>query len=200
MTTLIFLGTIISIFIFLIRLTIKIIKQKPIYHTVRTLVMIILSYSVLWSIFHFLSSDKVVPLGTDICFDDWCATITKIETPKTLGKENQLFYPHGQFIILHIEMSNHARGISQKPCEPRVHIIDEKGNYWSFSVEGQEVLEKLIGSQIPIDEKLELHESLETQLVFDLPLDAKKLKILIEEGPEITKLLFNENKKVFLIQ
>ena len=97
-------------------------------------------------------------------------------------------------------MSNHARGIAQKPCEPRVHIIDEKENHWSFSEEGQQALEKLIGNQIPIDEKLELHQSLETQLVFDIPKEANKLKVLIEEGPLNTKLLFNENKGAFLIQ
>jgi hypothetical protein len=96
-------------------------------------------------------------------------------------------------------MSNNAKGIAQKPSEPRVHIIDDNGNSYSFSPEGQLALEKQKGKQIPIDERLELHQSLETQLVFDVPKDAKGLKALIEEGPFITKLLFNENKEVFLI-
>ena len=199
MATLIFFGTIITLLIFLIRLIIKVVKHKTIASTFRTLVIIILSYSVLWGVFYFISTDKVVPFGTDICFDDWCSTITKIEQPKILGMTKQELNPHGQFIILNIKMSNHARGIAQKPSEPRVHIIDEKGNSYSFSAEGQQALEKQIGKQIPIDERLELNQSIETQLVFDIPKDAKNLKALIEEGPFITKLLFNENKEVFLI-
>jgi len=199
MTALIFFGTIIAILILLVRLIMKVIKHKNIATTFRKIVIIVLSYLVLWGIFYFISSDKVVPIGTDICFDDWCASVTKFERPKTLGKENQELIPHGQFIILNITMSNQARGIAQKPSEPRVHIVDEKGNSYSFSTEGQQALEKQIGNQIPIDERLELHESLETQLVFDIPKDARNLKVLIEEGPLITKLLFSENKAVFLI-
>jgi hypothetical protein len=199
MTALIFFGTIITLLIYLARLILKIIKRKTIASTLRTLVIIVLSYSVLWGIFYLFRSDIPVPLGTDICFDDWCATVTKVEQPIILELENQKFNPQGQFIILNIKMSNHARGIAQKPSEPRVHINDEKGNSYSFSSEGQQALEKQLGNQIRLDQRLELHQSLETQLVFDIPKEAKNLKVLIEEGPFITKLLFNENREVFLI-
>lgn len=199
MTTLIFLGTIIALLIFLVRLIMKAIKRENIVSTFRAVVIIVLSYSVLWGFFYFISSDKVVPFGTDICFDDWCATVTKFERPETLGKGDQELFPHGQFLILNIKMSNQAKGIAQKPSEPRVHILDEKGNSYSFSTKGQQVLEKQNGKQIPIDKKLELHQSLETQLVFDIPKNARNLKVLIEEGPFITKLLFNEDREVFLI-
>ncbi len=199
MTTLIFFGTIIAILIYLVILIIKIIKRKTITSTLVTLILLIVTYSGLWGILYLIRSDKPISLGTDICFDDWCATVTRIEKPIILGIENQKLNPQGQFIILNIKMSNHARGIDQKPSEPRVHITDEKGNSYSFSVAGQQALEKQIGKQIPIDERLELNQSLETQLVFDIPKEAKKLKILIEEGPFITKLLFVENRDVFLI-
>jgi hypothetical protein len=143
---------------------------------------------------------EIVPFGTNIRFDDWAATITQFDEPKTLGDERQPTYPAGQFIVLHIKMSNFARGIAQKPSEPRVHIIDGDGHSWAYSVEGQLALEELTGKQIPVDQKLELHQSLETQLVFDVPKDAKDLKAIIEEGPFITKLLINEHKEVFLLQ
>jgi hypothetical protein len=162
----------------------------------RTPAIILFCYGLLWTIFYFKSADIAVPFGTDVCFDDWCATITQAERPKTLGKQN----PHGQFIVLHITMSNHARGIAQKPSEPRIHIIDGQGNSWAFSREGQQALENEIGKQPLIDERLELHQSLETQLVFDIPQDAKNIKAIIEEGPFITKLLFQDNNEVFLLE
>jgi hypothetical protein len=118
-----------------------------------------------------------------------------LSNPTVLGN----LKPGGQFIILHIKMSNRAKGIAQKPSEPRVHIKDEKGNSCSFSAQGQKELDNLIGNQIPIDQKLELHQSVETQVVFDIPQNAKKLYALIEEGPFITNLLLQDDKQVFLI-
>ena len=196
MTTLVFFVTIMTIIILTIKTIIKAIKHKSILTSVRLLAAVILTYVVLWTIFYFISSNKTISLGTDICFDDWCATVTKIERQPAIGNERA----NGQFIILHIKMSNQARGIAQKPSEPRVHIIDDKGHSWTFSKQGQIAIDNLRGRQIPIDQKLELHQSLETNLVFDIPLDAKNCKVLIEEGPFITKVLLHDDNKVFLIQ
>jgi hypothetical protein len=80
-----------------------------------------------------------------------------------------------------------------------VHIIDEKGTRYAFSVTGQQALERQTGAQLPFDSGLELHQSLETELVFDIPAKARNLKVLIEEGPFITTLLFDDNMKVFAI-
>jgi hypothetical protein len=162
--------------------------------------IIIGCYALLWVLFYFFSSYESVPAGTDICFDDWCATITAFEKSNTLGRENHLNSANGLDIILYIKMSNHARGIAQKPSGPRVHIIDDKGHSWSFSKEGQHALEERFGKQFPLDSRLELHQSLETRLVFEVPSDSKDLKAIIEEGPLITRLLLPENKKVFSLE
>ena len=196
MATLLFLATVLIILILIIRLVIKILRQKSFASTIKLLGLVFLTYTLLWTIFYFKSSNKEIGLGTDICFDDWCVTVTKIERQATLGNEK----PNGQFIILYIKMSNHAKRIAQKPSEPRVHIKDEKGNSWTITPKGQKALNNLIGVQIPIDQKLELHQSLETKLVFDIPLDAKKLHVLIEEGPFITKLLLQDDNHVFSIK
>jgi Telomeric repeat-binding factor 2. len=196
MATLIFFGTIFSIFVLIIKLLINLIRRKSITSAFRTIVIIIISYCLLWGIFYVKNiNNKVIPLGTDMRFDDWSATVTKIDHPETLGGEN----PNGQFIVLHITMTNRARGIAQKPSEPRVHIIDGHGHYWAYSEKGQQALEKISGKQIPLDQRLELNQALDTQLVFDVPKDAADLKALIEEGPFITKLLLNDQKKVFSI-
>ena len=193
MPTLLFLLTLIAIIVFSIQIFIKLFKHKSIKSSLGLLIIIMALYSLLWLFFYFKSTEITVPLGTVICFDDWCATITKAEQMKTLGDEK----PNGQFIILHIRMSNHARGIAQKPSAPRVHIIDGNGHSFSISEKGQKALENLIGKQLPLDEKLELHQSLETQLVFDIPSDIKSANGLIEEGPFITKLLLQDSKEVF---
>jgi hypothetical protein len=200
MKTLIFLGTLIAILILFINIIIKLFQQKSIISTIKTSVIIILSYTLLWVFFYFFSSFKTVPFGKDICFDDWCATITGFEIRDTLRIENKVINPIERFVILNIRMSNHARGIAQKPSEPRIHVIDDKGHYLSYSSEGQQALEKREGKQTPIDIRLELHQSIETRLVFKIPNESKYLRAVIEEGPFITKLLFNDSKEVFLLQ
>lgn len=141
----------------------------------------------------FISRLTPVTPGTDVCFDDWCATVTGVE--KTAGANAD-----SSRIILHITVSNHARGIAQKPSEPRIHIIDADGHYWGYSESGQQELEKTQGKQPGIGSRLALGESLQTKLAFAVPAKAKGLKVLIEEGPFITKILFPESQPVFIIQ
>ena len=196
MATLIFLITLLAIIFFIIQVIIKAIQHKSIKSTVRFLLLVLGAYGLLWLFFYLISAEVNVPPGTDICFDDWCATMSKAERQQTIGDKKSI----GQFIILHIRLSNHARGIAQKPSEPRIHILDDKGNSYPYSPIGQQALESISGKQVPIDEKLELHQSLETKLVFDIPENAVGLKVLIEEGPFITRLLLRSDNKVFLVQ
>jgi len=197
MTTLIFFGTILVLFIYFLKIIWKLLKHRPIGSLLRAMLLIMGAYILIWTVFFTISSDKPIPLGTYVCFDDWCATITKAEQ---LENDNSIFKANGQFIVLHIKMTNQARGIAQKPSEPRVKIFDSKGNIYLYSKQGQQALEKLRGKQNSIDAKLELHQSLETQLIFDVPAKSKDLKAVIEEGPFITKLLFYSDRKIFLLK
>lgn len=196
MTSLIFIATIFSVFLLIIRIFYLLIINKKTNSTYRYLAIILFSYCFLWVIFYYKSREIIVPLGTDVCFDDWCATISKIEKLHSIGAVNT----SGQFIILYIRMSNHARGIAQKPSEPRIHIIDENNKVWTFSKAAQETYEKLIGKQVSLDEKLELNESKETCLVFELPENNKKLRAVIKEGPFITYFLFKDDQEVFVVK
>ena len=197
MATLIFLGTLISLIIYLVKIILRLLNHRPIRSLIRTVFIIIISYCLIWIVFYSISSDKPIPLGTNVCFDDWCATVTSFEHFENDSLELK---PQGQYLILHIKMSNHARGIAQKPSEPRVKIIDSDGISYTFSWMGQQSLEKQRGNQFPIDLKLELHQSLETQLVFEIPIKCHDLKAVIEEGPVITKLLLYSDREVFLLK
>lgn len=195
MDTLIFLIVFFTILFSIIKLIINSIRKKSTINSFKTIVLSLTIYIGLWIFFYLRSSFVNIPLGTDICFDDWCATVTKYENPTIIGKER----PNGHFIILNLKISNHARGIAQKPSEPKVTLLDENGNSFSYSKKGQIALENIIGNQISLEQKLELHESLETKLVFDIPKNDKKLVAFIDEGPFITKLLLRGDNQVFQI-
>jgi hypothetical protein len=194
MTTLLFVVTFLTLLALLVTLIIKAIRRKPVKHTIKVMAFIIGGYAGLWVIFYFISGYLTVPLGTDTCFDDWCSTVTQVEMAP-----RQLPVPpiDSIWVVLHVKMSNQARGIAQKPSEPRVHLIDGRSGYWAVSERGQQALEKITGELPDLGSRLELHQSVETQLVFVIPAKVKKVKALIEEGPAITKLLFPEDRQVY---
>jgi hypothetical protein len=199
MTALIFILTILSILVLLVVAVIRLIRRKPCRLILRTILIIVLSYSVCWTIFYFSQKDIPVAQGTNLCFDDWCATVTEYEFLSKSGNRTDSVDSASSYVVLHVKMSNNAKGIAQKPSEPRIFIADNDGNYSEFSNEGQLILEKSTGKQASLNTRLELHQSIETQLVFDLPANRRNMKAIIEEGPFITRFIFNTDRDVFLI-
>ena len=200
MTTLLFLGTLLLLLIWGILLIKKLLRRQSVSKTLRKIGLLSAAYATLWIIFKIASHDVAVASGTDICFDDWCATITQVDTSARVQQQFKKLGEDSLWLLLHLRVSNHARGIAQKPSEPRIHIIDAQGHAWSYSPRGQQLFEGAAGRQPPIDSRLELHQSLETTMVFAVPANAKGLAVLIEEGPFITNLLFPEDRQVFLIK
>lgn len=172
---------------------IKMIRRRPVKKILKIMGILIIAYVLVWLGCYFTSGYQNVQLGTDDCFDDWCATVLSAK---------ELPAPSGDslYIVLNVKMSNHARGIAQKPSEPRIYLIDGKGNTWPQSAAGQQLLERSIGKQPRLDTRLRLNGSVETAIVCSVPLNAGKLSALIEEGPWITKLLFPADRVVFSIR
>ena len=199
MATLIFLLTVVTLVILVCVLVTRLIRRKPSKGVLRTMGFICSGYLLLWSFFFFKSSDVTVPLGTDICFDDWCATVTQTDFGTAIQKQFSPIGTDSTWVILHVRMSNHARGIAQKPSEPRIHIMDSQNNAWPYSVSGQQLLRKISGQQPDLGQRLQLHESVTTMMVFAVPHGSKNLKVLIEEGPFITYLLLRDDRMVFTV-
>lgn len=197
MSTLLFLVTVVALFVLCVNLPIRALRRKPVTPALRLIGIVVAVYGVLWIACYLKSADRPVPPGTEVCFDDWCATITGAENPAVLEDGSGGVRPHGHFVVLHVKLSNHARGIAQKPSEPRIHIVDSRGHSWPRSGAGQQLLEKSRGIQPRLDQRLELHQTLETLLVFDVPDEARGLVAVIEEGPPITLFLMPEDREVF---
>ncbi len=121
MTSLLFLLTVLTLLVLLIRMLIKLTRRKIIKGALIAMGLIIVGYGLTWTVFKLSQKLLPIPLGTQVCFDDWCATVVKAER-QTAGDST--------VIVLHIEMFNNARGISQKPSEPRIHILDTTGKAW----------------------------------------------------------------------
>jgi len=199
MSSLLFFITVLLILVLTCTIIAKSLGRRNVTRHAKILGIVIGGYALLWIVFFFAAKEDQVSFGKEICFDDWCATVLGADTASILGTGAQPARAVGRFIILSVRMSNHARGIAQKPSEPRVHIIDQQGHIWPPSIAGQVALARMNGKMPDIGDRLELNEALETKIVFDIPKHEQKLKALIEEGPFITRLLLPEDKAVFLL-
>ncbi len=191
MTALIFFITMLTLIVLIVRLLIRLMQKKPIGGTLKLICGITLVYGSVWIIFDLTRKRVPVPMGTDVCFDDWCATVDSVSQQPSSDSIH---------FVLYLKMSNHAGGIAQSPSEPRVHIIDSSDKVWLYSVKGQQSYQTHHGVQPGIEHRLELHQSLKTELVFALPKIASGCQVLIEEGPWITHLLFPEDQLVFALK
>jgi hypothetical protein len=183
LSTLIFLLTVFALIILLVTAAARAIRRKPIFKIAWWTIGILLAYFIAWGFFWLQRRQPVIPFGTDICFDDWCVTVDNVKRLPSTTPDSTAF-------VMVIRMSNHARGIAQRPSEPRIHLIDDLGRTWSPAASGP----------VPLDARLELHESKTTTMNFIVPANDAQLKALIEEGPWITDLLFPEDQPVFKIR
>lgn len=190
MKELIFIATVISILVLAVITVVKLIRKKAVRRQLRIVLLILTTYLAFWALFYFIRKDVVYDFGTNICFDDWCITVTKVElVPEKEGR-----------VIVNLRITNNAKRIAQKPSEPSVVIEDDKGNrYYNSTAELMEI-EKVFGKQRPIDTRLELHEIVDTKVVFNLPTNNGSYKIVINEGPWITKLIWPSDRTVFEVK
>lgn len=191
MPTLIFLVTVLLLLVLFAGMAVKLIRRKPIARNLGIMAVIVLAYGLVWLVFALSQKKVCVPMGTQVCFDDWCATVVKAERKAA---------PSHTVILLHIRMVNAARGIAQTPSGPSVHIFDANGNVWPYWVQGQYDYEKRNGTQPGIGHRLALHQTMETVIVFKVPPGAPALKAIIQEGPPwVNALLFWQDEQVFCL-
>ena len=179
MADLLLLIVLLTLVALLVIIAIDALRRKPVKKTQLALGIIILVYATAWAFCYTRAIFTTVPLGQDICFDDWCAAVTSVDQR-----------PHSDTILLHITMSNHARGIAQRPDQPRIHLIDDAGHRYSAIAMGG----------TPLDSRLELHQSLSTTMTFTVPSNVPGVGALIEEGPLIAEFAYPGNKPVFKVR
>lgn len=193
MDELLFILTFILTIVFTVRLIIKLFKRQEIAKTSKIISSILVLYTLIWLVFYISSKKVVVSYGTEICFDDWCATVIDAKRTKVINKQTS----KETFVILKVKLINKAKRIALKPSMPRIKIIDDDGNEWMFSEAGQNAYEQKYGKQAKIDKKLEHQETCVTNLVFEIPSSLNKAYALIEEGPFITKLFIKDDERIF---
>lgn len=132
-----------------------------------------------------------------------------VETAGALGPEMQQTFAKGRFVILRLKTWFDERTISAHrgngpltPNRRRVLLVDGIGQNYAPSAEGQAAFARLGRNSTPLGRALRPGESYATDLVFDVPNDARGLRLLVtEDDPETRLVIGHENsflhKKIY---
>jgi hypothetical protein len=176
-------------------------------------VAIAAGYFILLTGVSFASSEEVLPTGgwKYFCEIDChlAYSLAGARTTATLGPEMEQISAHGEFVVVRVKTWFDERSISAHrgngPLTPngrKVILMDDAGRKFGPSPEGQKAFTSLIKASTPLTQPLRPGESYTTDLVFDVPRDARGLRLLItEDDPETRLVIGHENsllhKKIY---
>lgn len=158
-------------------------------------------YLALMLAFSLTSREKVLAFGEEKHFCEidchLAYSVASLRKTKTLGASPVEATAQGIFYVVTLKTRfdettiSSARGNSQLTPNSRVvTILDEQGNSYSPSVEGQRALNASPeGGGTSLDTPLRPGESYTTNLVFDLPADIKNPELLLREGGFVTHFI-----------
>ena len=136
-------------------------------------------------------------------------SLVSAQTASALGPELQQTAAHGKFVILQVKtwfdehtISAHRGNGPLTPNRRKALLVDDAGRSYEPSPEGQFALARSGSSSTPMAESLRPGESYITDIVFDVPKNARGLRLLlIEDDPETRFIVGHENsllhKKIY---
>lgn len=176
--------------------------------------LVIVCYLLLLGSVSLASSEVVVPPGGWKYFCELDChigySISGVQMTGTLGPEMKQTSAHGQFVVVRLKVWFDEHTISPQrgngPLTPnarRVVLVDSGGNAYPISAEGEAELARATGEQESLRRPMRPGESFTTNLVFDVPKNARGLRLLItEDDPETRLIIGHENsllhKKIYL--
>lgn len=134
------------------------------------------------------SETRQLDLGTDKCFDDWCATVVGA---KSIPLSNAA--TDTKFVAVTLRVSNRARRAAFRPSQPRVTLRFAPAGAVGPSATAQHAFEKQAGPQPDLAQRLGPAESFQTTLVFEAPSATRQAFVVLLEGPAaVTKFIVGD--------
>lgn len=170
-------------------------------------------YLLLLTSVSFASTEKVLPAGgwKYFCEIDChlAYSLVGAQTAAALGPEMQQIFPRGKFVVVRVKTWFDEHTISarrgDRPLAPNareVVLVDDTERSFAPSAESQAAFARLGSTSTPLTEPLRPGESYTTDFVFDVPKEARGLRLLItEDDPESRLVIGHENsllhKKIY---
>jgi len=151
-------------------------------------------------IFSLASHEKVLARGEEKHFCELdchlAYSVANTSQAKTLGNPPNQTTAQGIYTVVTIKTRFDETTISPSrgngllyPNSRSLTLLDDRGNKYSPSTEGQRALEASQSSGTPLTTPLKPGGSYTTDVVFDLPADMKATSLLINEGESLTRFV-----------
>jgi hypothetical protein len=111
-----------------------------------------------------VSPRRVLHVGDDQCWDDWCLAVTGVRRQPA---EDGLSY------VATLRVSSRARRRAQRALDAQVYLMDDRGRCYSAVPDS---------AAVPLDILLEPQEAVNVTRVFHLPMDARDPVLVASHG------------------
>ena len=151
-------------------------------------------------VFSVASGERVLARGEEKYFCEidchLAYSVADVRRAKAVGSGPRSATARGEFYVVTVRtrfdettISAHRGNGQLYPNPRRVTVYDEQGRAYPVSEEGERALADAGGAGTPLDTPLRPGESYTTELVFDLPEDARSPVLLINESDPPTRFI-----------
>ncbi len=131
-------------------------------------------------------------------------SVTNVQTAKRLGSGEKQATAAGMFYVVTLQTFfdpettsvNRGNGVLH-PNLRMIRILDDAGKSYAPSLEGLKVLEATAAKMVPLDQALWPGDKYETTFVFDLPSDAKNLRLWLTDPLPVNWVLIGHENSFF---
>lgn len=158
--------------------------------------------------FSFASGERVLARGEEKHFCEidchLAYSVIDVRRAKTLGEGAAQATAGGEFLVVTLKTRfdettiSARRGDGELYPNPRtVTVYDADGHAYAPSEEGRHALAATGSGGVPIETPLRPGESYTTELVFDLPADARAERLLVNESDLPTRFIIGHENSLF---
>ena len=159
-----------------------------------------IGFSVLAMLVVLNRRDETVSLNQEIQYDDFAFSVQSVRNAAFVGTANSLVRPAGVFYIVTLKIANHAVRVDYKYKRDSALLIDERGNEYLPSAEGQPALEATLSPTAVCSAPIPAGQSCVTEVVFDVPTGVRISQMRITFGAlaDIFDPIFSGRKRIAL--
>jgi hypothetical protein len=139
-----------------------------------------------------VTPQKVLAIGEERCFDEWCITVTGVSRESRIGDATA----QGVFEIVNAKVSSHSHGRRQREVGVRTYLLDALGHRFDIAAAGQRELERAGQAGQPIETFVDPGGSFETRLVYDVPAGTSELGF-VKTGAGPGSLIIGDSDSFF---
>ncbi len=119
-----------------------------------------------------LSKQRMVAMGENQCFDEWCLRVVDVAYAAAPKSGNTL-------AIVTMEVSNRGRARPQSEPQTFVYIVDDRGNTYWQSREAQAEYERSHGRSRALTSMITAGDTISVKQIFELPKNVGHLALII---------------------